>query len=117
MSARIVSARRAVLGRTTRSTLGRCALVAIGAVLGTAPVSTYAADLTSASSISITAGSQAMHRHRQPPTVQSGAAPDAKLDHAAAQGRIVDQLYEQLMHGVAGGCPSASTSASMARKC
>lgn len=117
MGARIVNARRAVLGRATRSTLGRCALVAIGAVLATAPVSTYAADLASASSISTIAGSQAMHRQRQPPTVQSGAAPDAKLDHAAAQGRIVDQLYEQLMHGVAGGCSLASTSASMADRC
>ena len=117
MTVQIVVARRARTGRAVRRILGRFALAAIGASLGAISSSTFGADLATGSSRSITGPSQVTRADHRPITAQPSAPPDTKLDYLAAHGRMVDQLYEELMRWTSPGCSPASTNASMAGRC
>jgi len=117
MAVQIVAARRTLTRTAARKILGRCALAAIGAGFGAISVSTFSTDVGTGSSWPITGPSQVMSADHRPITVQRSASPDTKLDHLATHGRMVDQLYEELMRWTPPGCSSASNYASMAGRC
>jgi hypothetical protein len=117
MTVRIGAVRRPLTDGAARRILGRCALAAIGASLAAISVSTFGADLATGSSQSITGPSQVMHAGDRPTIVETIPAFDTKLGHLAAHGRMVDRLYEELMHWTLPGCSPASTNASIAGRC
>ena len=116
MTKEIVVARRARIGRIARGIFGRCALAAVGASFGAISISTFAADLATGSSRSITGPSQVTRAEHRPITALPSASTDTKLDYLAAHSRMVDQLYDELMRWTP-PCASASTEASMAGGC
>jgi hypothetical protein len=77
----------------------------------------FGADPATGSSRSITGPLQVMRGDHRPITAQPSAPPDTKLDYLAAHGRMVDQLYEELMRWTPPGCSPGSTDASRAGKC
>lgn len=116
MVGRILAARRALTGRAARKIIGRFALTAIGAGLGVISISAFGADLTTGTSQSITGPSQVTRADDRPITAQPTAVPDTKLDYLAAHARMVDRLYDELLHWTP-PCSAASTEASMAGRC
>jgi hypothetical protein len=112
MTMQIVAARRALTSRAARGILRRCALAAIGVSFGAISISAFAVDPATGSSRSITVPSQVTRPDHRPTTVQPSALPDTKLDYLATHVRMVDQLYEELMHWAPPACLSASANAS-----
>jgi hypothetical protein len=117
MTVQIVPARRALTDRLVRTILGRCALAAMGATLGSMSISTFGADLGTGHSTAIAVPSQHAPAGRWPIPGYPIDPPDARPDRSAQHTRIVDGLYEELMRWRPPVCSSASTDASMVGRC
>jgi hypothetical protein len=119
---KIQTAQAAVLpadSRKSRRTRGRrgVALAAVGIAFLTGSISAFGGDPHPGYPVAVAVRSQPASPGRRPMQATRIDAPDAALDPAARDARIVDKLYEELMRQTGPGCSSATNVAAMGSGC
>ena len=94
---------------------GRFASMAVGAAFFAISVSSFGADLGTGYSTGIAVPPQAAPTGRRPIPAHPIDPPDARPGRSMQRGRIVGQLYEEVMRS--SGCFVASSNASIGRGC
>jgi hypothetical protein len=115
----IASGRRTPAAKRAHPAIGRChfALMAVSAGFFAISVSSFGADLGTGYSTVTAVPSGAAPAGRRTIPAHPIDPPDAKPDRSAHHARVVDQLYEELMHWTPPACSSTSSRASVAGAC